>query len=347
VHPGRSRGSFLGEDRKEQLMGGTMAVKDTALFDDLVGELPKKPHKLDPLGRKQTVTDAAVDPGLLNTAARRQKFLSDRKQKMEEKNQEELEALRRNLRWRIADTHAARDQREAARLKLIQQEQDGFVREVDDFLNNKKEQEVIACKTLLNHWEKEVYHRIEGQIATRLKEETPEELNSRLCDQMEKYVEAVDEKTLFRDIIIESEYNPYESKRHIIKVDTRPRSDVVRDGIKDPLDEQIEKVMEIHIKKTAEDLPIKGKQPGKPTLPLNEWATGVIEDTPHGFAHKLFERSISDAQQTMEQRTFKARRNKSTMHMNHYSYAKGKDAVAAEYPKGKKCFPGWEPGQDA
>merc|ERR1712046_497702 len=189
------------------------------------------------------------------------------------------------------------------------------------------------------------YHKIEGQISDRVGAITSEELNQRLCQQMDNYVEATNDKTLFRDIIIESEYNPFESKRDVIKVDAEPRSDARWDGIKDPLDEQIEKVMEIHHKKSAAEMPIKGKNPGKPTLPLAEWATGVIEDTPHGFAAQLFEKTIAESNMTFEQKQARTRRNISVVgKMTHYNYAKGKEAVMAEYPKGKKCFPGWQPG---
>jgi len=151
---------------------------------------------------------------------------------------------------------------------------------------------------------------------------------------------------LFCDIIIESEYNPFESKRSMIRVDARPRSKTCWDGIKDPLNEQIEKVMEIHEGKTLPDdgRDRKGNNPGKATLPLNEWATGVIEDTPHGFAHKAFVKSVAEAGLTFEQKQQRAARNVSTLTLNHYSYAKGKAAMDAEYPKGKRCFPGWKAG---
>lgn len=193
-----------------------------------------------------------------------------------------------------------------------------------------------------------MYKRVERQIVEKLDKRNPTEINRRLIDQMDKYVEAVKTKVLFRDIIIESEYNPFESKKAVIKVDARPRSKTVWDGIKDPLNEQIEKVMEIH---EGRPLPPdgrdeNGKNPGKATLPLNEWATGVIEDTPHGFAAKAMNKAIAEAHLTFEEKQQRAARNVSTLTMEHYNYAKGKAAMDAEYPKGKRCFPGWKAGQD-
>merc|ERR1712054_350776 len=113
--------------------------------------------------------------------------MADRKQKLEEKRAADVEALKRNLKWRIQEMHMERDKKEAARLKAIKTEQEGFVVEVDELLQNKAEQDVMKCKEVHQVWEKEVYNR--------------------LCHQMDQYVEACESKPngLFRDIIIESE----------------------------------------------------------------------------------------------------------------------------------------------
>lgn len=313
-------------------------MKSNNLFEDLVlgGIQASKKGKLAPINTN--ASEAASSTAFMSERAMREKFLADRRQKMEEKQEADTEALKRALRWRLADAHAERDRREAARLRDIKNEQETFVAEVDDFLKNKKEQAFLATKELHHVWDSQVYRRIENQIAKKTGETNSDEINARLCDQMEKYVEAVSNKTLFRDIIIESEYNPFESKAAVIKVDARGRSKTVWDGIKDPLNEQIEKVMEIHQDKTEVEMPSLAKNAGKATLPLREWATGVIEDTPHGFAFKAFEKSIAESELTFEEKQERAKRNISTLTMDHYKYARGKEALAKEYPKGKRCY---------
>lgn len=317
-----------------------MTIRDQGKFEELVGCIGhKKPRRLQPLD-----TNAGQD-GFLSERAMRKKFLEERKQRMEEQCAAEVEAMKRAVKWRIADMHAERDRREAARMAKIKEEQEGFIADVDQFLKNKLEQDVLSKRELLSVWEKEVYTKIEKQTAKKLHSRESGEINRRLNDQMDKYVDAVASKTLFRDIIIESEYNPFEAKAATITMDARPRSKTVWDGIKDPLNEQIEKVMEIHLDKTAAEMPIKGKEPGKATLALREWATGVIEDTPHGFAYKFFEKSLADANLTYEQKQQRAARNISTMKLDHYDFPMGKEAMSKEYPKGKRCFPNWKPGQ--
>jgi len=338
----------IGRQRRDEDQHNVMTVKDKSAFKELVlGGINKKPRKLKPLDSNHAseVSSAAF----LSARAIREKYIADRKLKMEEKRKADVESLQRALKWRIQEAHAERDKREAARLKAIKTEQESFVVEVDTFLENKAEQTHLQCKELHRLWEKEVYKKIEGQIASRVGDMSEEDIHDRLCHQMEQYVEACDSKPngLFRDIIIESEYNPFESKKATVKVDARPRSKTCWNGVKDPLNEQIEKVMEIHQDKSATEMPIKGKNPGKATLPLKDWATGVIEDTPHGFAFKAFEKSISEMALTAEEKQKRAKRNVSTLSMDHYGYAKGKEAVQAECPAGKRCFPGWKPGERA
>jgi len=313
-----------------------MGVKNASLFEDLVvgGVQKKKTDKLAPIDTSSTAPSTAF----ISERAMRENFLAERRQKLEERREADTEALKRALRWRLADAYAERDRKEAKRLADIQREQDGFVADVDQRLKNHKEQTYLASKELHHVWDTQVYRKIEGQISTATGAKGSDEVNRRLNDQMDKYVEAVANKTLFRDIIIESEYNPFESKAAVSKVDARPRSKMVWDGIKDPLNEQIEKVMEIHQDATPADMPTLRKNPGKATLPLHEWATGVIEDTPHGFAFKAFEKSIAESNLTFEQKQERAKRNVSTLTMEHYKYARGKEAVSAEYPKGKRTY---------
>jgi len=318
-----------------------VAVKNNQLLEDLV-DIPVQKRKTDKLAPLSNVS--RNEASSLSDRGRRENFLAERKQKLKEKRAEDTETLKRNLRWRLQDANEARDRREADRLKKIQEEQDGFVADVDNFLKNKTDQARLATKELHHVWDSKVYKRIESQIAEQTGKMDSSWVNNRLCDQMEKYVEAVASKTLFRDIIIESEYNPFESKSALIKVDARPRSKTVWAGIKDPLNEQIEKVMEIHQDKTPAEMPILGKDPSKATLPLREWAAGVIEDTPHGFAFKAFEKSIAELDMSFEEKQERAKRNVSTLTMEHYNYARGAAAVSAEYPKGKRCYPGWKPG---
>eukprot|EP00656_Telonema_subtile_P011226 TRINITY_DN15531_c0_g1_i2.p1 TRINITY_DN15531_c0_g1~~TRINITY_DN15531_c0_g1_i2.p1 ORF type:complete len:270 (+),score=83.05 TRINITY_DN15531_c0_g1_i2:246-1055(+) len=256
--------------------------------------------------------------------------------------------MRKAITRRVHEQHIRRDLIEAQRMAEIEKEQESFVREVDDFLKIQQGKMHNQKEEMHSLWTEQVYQKIQNQIAARVGDMDNGELNERLNGLFQKYIDTVDSKMVFRDIIIESEYDPMENKGFTVKVDAQARSESRWDGIVDPLMEQIEKVMEIH-QGEGRQKPIshRGKMPGKSTLPVIEWESGKIEATPHGFAAKLFDKSMAEASLTQEQKAARAKRNKSSLNdgvMDHYDYPRTKESAQAEVPKGKKCFPGWQPG---
>merc|ERR1711977_468664 len=134
-HGGERQSEYRPISRAEALGGGGMTIRDQGKFEELVGCIGhKKPRRLQPLD-----TNAGQD-GFLSERAMRKKFLEERKQRMEEQCAAEVEAMKRAVKWRIADMHAERDRREAARMAKIKEEQEGFIADVDQFLKNKLEQ---------------------------------------------------------------------------------------------------------------------------------------------------------------------------------------------------------------
>lgn len=273
--------------------------------------------------------------------------MAEKKRLAEEKAAREVELMRKTITRRVHEAHVKRDQLEAQRLKEIESEQSTFVQEVDGFLRIQHGKMFNQKKELHNLWTEQVYQKIQKQISDRVGNMDNDELNVRLNSVFQKYIDTVDNKRVFRDIIIESEYDPMENKKYTVRVDAEARSETRWDGIVDPLNEQIEKVLEIH-QGNGKTKPIshQGKIPGKETLPTHEWESGKIEATPHGFAAKLFDKSIAEAQMTQAEKAQRAKRNMSSLNdgvMDHYDYPRDIQSILAEAPAGKKCFPGWQP----
>ena len=108
-----------------------------------------------------------------------------------------------------------------------------------------------------------------------------EDITTRRRQLMEDYIRVSNEKKfgLYRDIIIESEYDPLEPNRHCIKVDTYG----LRDPMKRVLDRQYEEQGMLDASSDEEDKKRKPRRPKPKTrevLDIREWATGKIEDTP-------------------------------------------------------------------
>ena len=93
--------------RASKLLGGTMNINNSKMFEDLVlgGVTNKK--TLAPLN---TNAMQGLEPE--SARAMRQKFLDERRAKMEQQRAEETEQMKRTLRWKMADANAARDARE-------------------------------------------------------------------------------------------------------------------------------------------------------------------------------------------------------------------------------------------
>lgn len=313
-----------------------MTVGSEDLLKDMLNSCDAKPQR--------TVVAAAASTG---PKKRFDPRMAEKKRLAEEKAAREVELMRKTITRRVHEQHVKRDQLEAQRLIEIESEQETFVIEVDAFLRIQHGKMFNQKKELHNLWTEQVYQKIQKQISDRVGNLDNNELNVRLNSLFQKYIDTVDNKRVFRDIIIESEYDPMENKKHTVRVDAEARSETRWDGIVDPLVEQIEKVMEIHQGQGKVKPPSHvGKMPGKSTLPCQEWESGKIEATPHGFAAKLFDKSIAEAQMSDEAKAKRGARNKSSLNdgvMDHYDYPRSVDAIIAEAPKGKKCYPGWQP----
>lgn len=287
----------------------------------------------------------SATPSLTSKDDTRASYMIEKKRLAEEKTAREVDLMRKAIARRVREAHSKRDRAAAERMEQIAYRQNTTINEIESTLRDQELKMENKKRELHNLWSEQVYCKIQKQLADRLGNLNSQELNGRLNDLFQKYIDTSDKHLVFRDIIIESEYDPLENKKFTISVDAEARSNKRWDGIVDPLCESIEKVLEIHDKGLLgqkeigeSSLPIshQSKYPGKDMLPVQEWLTGVIEATPHGFAAKLFDKETNVSPEVKEK---KAARYKSCLNdrLDHYNYPTGSECVLAEMPKGKKC----------
>merc|ERR1719409_2523787 len=73
-------------------------------------------------------------------------------------------------------------------------------------------------KRQFDEWNSEVYGKIQDQINERLDSTTAAQINARRRREYQKFLDTTNTKgAIFRDIIIESEYDPLEPNRNCIK----------------------------------------------------------------------------------------------------------------------------------
>ncbi|CAM9103694.1 unnamed protein product, partial [Phaeothamnion confervicola] len=216
-------------------------------------------------------------------------------------------------------------------------------------------------------WNTTVFGAIQGRIDEQLNALDPAELNARRRDDMQRFLDLGNRKKtgVFRDIYVESEYDPFAPNRHAIKAGIR--------GLKNPCARVLEKAAEEKgllsapaggshgggggghsggsygsgsggggtKGRSAADEPelmfAKGGPTGsaavgRETLDVELWATGRIESTAHGFAAKMLAGDHgADA--------LRRNPNASAVLFEHFNIPCGAAVVSAEFPRGKRTFP--------
>lgn len=108
-----------------------------------------------------------------------------------------------DIRARMVKDQKLKEKMVEERMKLIRQNQESFVKDIETFLDEKKIADELARKDMLNLWTEQVYNRIEKQIAGQVEKIDGSELTKRLNRLSDTYIEAMKNKLIFRDVIIE------------------------------------------------------------------------------------------------------------------------------------------------
>jgi len=170
-------------------------------------------------------------------------------------------------------------------------------------------------------WNTNVHGEIQKRISRQVDAIDSKELNRRKNEDYSKFIEITNRKpAIFRDIIIESEYDPLEPNRRAIVAKTHQ--------LKDPTLMQLRKVEEAAAMVPGMQSNVK-KTGGKDTLPVALWATGKIEGTPHGRFSKMMGSAGGRGNPT----------SKSSVVFDDFNYPTGPASLDAELPKGKRIYP--------
>jgi hypothetical protein len=196
--------------------------------------------------------------------------------------------------------------------------------EIDHHLSLEAETKHNKIRRQWEDWNTNVHGEIQKRILKQVAAVSSKDLNKKKNEDYSKFIEITNRKpAIFRDIIIESEYDPLEPNRNSI---------VAKTGrLKDPTLMQLRKVEEE--KGMVPGMGVGGsdeKPPlGKDTLTVEIWASGKIEGTPHGRFAKMMGGSSSKGNPT----------SRSSVVFDDYNYPTGPVSLDAELPKGKRIYP--------
>ena len=196
-----------------------------------------------------------------------------------------------------------------------------FLAEVDRSLGNHEEISQNKRRQQYEQWNESVFGEIQNKITSRISKVDAKELNDLRNQDYQKYLDITNRKAaIFRDIIIEGEYDPLEVNRRVPKIKLST--------LKDPTNVYSQKKATEAAMLDVDRLTLKKPTFGKYTLPTELWASGKIESTPYGLERV---RNVSVAAASY------ASRHKSKVTFDHFDFPRGKSALDAEMPRGKRA----------
>ena len=201
----------------------------------------------------------------------------------------------------------------------LMREESGFVGELERFLSVHESLKASKQKALYNSWESDVFDKCNEQIGAAVNARSARDVSNRRAALMQEYLNVSNKKTfgVFRDIIIEAEYDPLHSHKDHITYNSRVSHD--------PCKLELRKSAQ---RDTGTPRAEFQRVPGpEPRLDVAMWAQ--LEATPYGRLGKVVPRAEAEPY---------ALANRITT--DQYHMPTGRAVLLRELPLGKRCFPG-------
>jgi hypothetical protein len=191
---------------------------------------------------------------------------------------------------------------------------------VGEWLDNHETACKVKSRKQYETWNENVYNNIAGKITAAVEARPYKAIFNEKLKHYDAFLNVTNAKgSVFRDIIIESEYDPLIPNSNCVKVTTGV--------LKDPIKRSVQRTLEEHGGSGSLE---QHKAKVRETLHVQEWATGKIEATPHGFFAKMMKEGGNRKPRNKggESRVDKC--------LDQYNIQRGKAVLDLEFPAGKK-----------
>ena len=208
----------------------------------------------------------------------------------------------------------------------LMREESGFVSELERFLKVHEELKASKTKALHTSWEGEVFENCSEQIAAAVDARSHRYISNRGEALMQEYLTVSNKKAfgVFRDIIIESEYDPLHAQKDHIKYDNR----LAHDPCKLELRKYSAKQQQQREPRAEYQHPVLPA----PRLGPELW--DKLESTPYGRLGKLVPMQFDKPYELSNRIT-----------TDQFDMPKGREVLLRELPLGKRCIPNTRPPQ--
>ncbi|KAG7398354.1 hypothetical protein PHYBOEH_011262 [Phytophthora boehmeriae] len=245
----------------------------------------------------------------------------------------EQEAIEKKLAETIAENlQRQRSKKEGQYLKLQQEVEDGkaLAKELHEKLELQQQSKARQYSRMHEEWTAEVYHKLNDPILNKVHAMDSKQRSAEKGEAYQKFLDITNKKGgLFRDIIIESEYNPLSDAKflsHRAKVDDPVKRVIRRREEEDAIARDGANMS--NASNSDHQTVVNKPYPGRAdNLDVKLWAKGEYESTPYGYFHKMMNSTAS----AEGSKTYA-----SHVKLDHYNYEKGADVLRQELPKGKR-----------
>eukprot|EP00741_Cyanophora_paradoxa_P010603 tig00020537_g10247.t1 len=261
------------------------------------------------------------------------------KRRMHEAEQaKQQETIQRNIEVRVRAVTEKRENRFNDLHTQIHEAEETLMRDVEEKLRRKDIEDQMKAEALYDEWSRKVFDPVQTAIQRRIDETDYQELMTRKNGLFQEYLDTVRAKggRIFRDVIIESDYDPLKVRKQTIKV---------RGPKEDPVKKDLEKLMRERTLDAASSRQ-SSSSTGRDSLNPQIWSR--TEATPY-YDRTEKEEARAKARALAESRGVHTTTSvhKSSVVLDHFAYPRTYDALQAELPRGKKTFGDWKPGRPA
>ena len=202
-----------------------------------------------------------------------------------------------------------------------------FLDNVDRELSLVDETRRTKTRRQFEDWNKSVHGKIQEKVLAKVNSISARELHSRKLESYDKFLSITNRKpAIFRDIIIESEYDPLEINKLSINAKTGK--------LKDPLNIDRQKA---EGEMAMVGLSIQDDYNTTDRLAVPLWAKGKIESTPYGMFASMMNEDDSEGGGEKKPAAAKKPKGVSNVVFDDFNYPIGKAAVDLEMPPPKPC----------
>lgn len=205
-----------------------------------------------------------------------------------------------------------------------------FVSDISKMLEREDLSEQRKREELYQQWCLQVFDPIQQRIASQLEDVPVQEIERRRREWFENFLQETNKKAgIFRDIIIEADYDPLESRKTVLKYKTNDLQDPTKKSKQKAVQEmEAQGKTKIEIKSSTL-LTHKSRE----VLEITMW--DKVEATPHGRYSNDHLKSKEPDENDMKRKAI----YDSHVVMDHFNVPHGNNFMLKEQAKGLKTYP--------